>query len=164
MDIENNGGNEQLQNDQGEQGNNEPKPEIKPEPQKQYTKRERLEHQRAKIEQELSSLDNEEDDNRPMTVAEYKALEREKAKATALDLAESINDEDERSEVIEVLSKRLVPSGNADADLKEAQAIVNARKNQQLAEESLRKQAPKRNIGGSGAPHRTEEAFEPTPD
>ncbi len=168
MDIENNGGNEELHNDDGQQGNNEPTPEIKaPEPKKEvkhFTKRERLEYQRSKIDQELDSLDEGEDDNRPLTVGEFKKLQQQQAKATALDLADSINDEDERAEVKTILESRLVPSGNADADLKEARAIANARKNAQLAEEALRKQNPKRDSSGSGAPRKgSEEVFEPTP-
>lgn len=167
MDIENNGGNEELHNDDGQQGNNEPTPEIKPEPKKEvkhFTKRERLEHQREKIEAELNSLDQGDDDSRPLTVGEFKKMQQQLAKATALELADSIGDEDEREEVKTILESRLVPSGNADADLKEARAIANARKNAQLAEESLRKQAPKRDSSGSGAPKKgSEEVFEPTP-
>ncbi len=131
-------------------------------PEKKFTKRERLEFSKAKIEQQLEELDNAEDDTRPLTVGDFKKMQQEKAKETALELATAIENQDERDEVIDILESRIVPSGNADEDLKLARDMVNARKNAQIAEEMARKQSPHAHASTPGAPVYTPEAFTPT--
>lgn len=131
-------------------------------PEKKFTKRERLEFTKAKIEQQLEELENEEDDTRPLTLGDFKKMQQEKVKETALELATAIEDQAERDEVTSILESRIVPSGDANADLKLARDMVNARKNAQLAEDMARGQRPNAHVSRPGAPGYTPDAFVPT--
>lgn len=137
-------------------------PEAPKAPEKKFTKRERLEFTKAKIEQQLEELENEEDDTRPLTVGDFKKMQQEKVKETALELATAIEDEAERNEVTSILESRIVPSGDANEDLRLARDMVNARKNAQIAEDLLRKQNPNAHASRPGAPGYTPDAFVPT--
>lgn len=155
------------------EGNEEPKepqapsqetpPEAKPkEEKKSFTKRERLEHAREKIEQQLEELDGEEDDDKPLTHGDLKRMKAEEAKETAIELAGNIEDEDERDQVIELLETRITPSGDAQKDLSLARGAVNAIKNQQILEEQQRKANPGSHASVPGAPGKPDDAFTPT--
>ena len=145
-------------------GNNEPKEDPAP-PQKdtpKFSKKERLEYAREKIDKQLAELVGEDEDNTPLTRGEYKRMEAEKGRKSAIELANDIEDEAERKQVIEILEKRITPSGNAQEDLALARGAVNSIKNQQLAEETDRKTNPKRYASTPGAPGKTEPAFRAT--
>lgn len=100
-------------------------------------------------------------DDTPVTVGSLREIQRQDSKKTALDLADKIEDKDERDRVTEILN-RLAPSNNPQADLALARGSVNSAKNAQIAEEAQRIAEVKRSGSGSGAPARTEEVFEPT--
>lgn len=133
-----------------------------------FTKRERLEFEKRKIDDQLSKIDEEEgissvEDDTPVTVGMLDKLNKEKSKKTSLDLAENIEDETERELAKHYLQNRIVPSGNPEEDLKMARATINSLKNAQIAEELSRKQNPKKgNAPGNPAKHEAE--FVPTPE
>lgn len=109
---------------------------------------------KLKIDESLS-------DDTPVTVGSLREIQRQDSKKTALELAEKIEDKDERERVTEILN-RLTPSNNPQADLALARGSVNSSKNAQIAEEAQRIAEAKRSGSGSGAPARIEEVFEPT--
>lgn len=138
-----------------------PKVEKKEEP-KKFTKRERLMHAQSKIEKQLEELELEEDKDRPLTVADYEKLQKDKTKETAIELANDIEDEDERDEVIEMLENRIAPSGNPEQDLALARGAVNSLKNEQIAKELARKDQPPAHSSAPSAPGKVEDVFTPT--
>jgi len=90
---------------------------------------------------------------------------KEKAKESqksALELADTLEDANERDLVKSYLSKRIVPSGNAEDDFRLALGAVNALKNKQIVEELSRRVAPRVTAAGGSVPAKTEKAFEPT--
>ena len=101
-------------------------------------------------------------DDTPLTVGAFRQIQKQDAKQTAIQLAEEIEDEDERAEVKGILETRLVPSGDPHADLALVRAAVNAKRTGQIAEEVNRKTKPTRTAAGGSASARTEEIFEPT--
>ena len=133
-----------------------------PKPEQKFTKRERLEFTIKKATEQLESLDNEPDDSTPLTHGDLRKMRQNDTRQTAVQLAESIADEDERAEVIEMLEGRIVPSDNAQSDLLLAKGMVNARKNAQLLEEQARKGKPGSHVNTPSAPGYTEGVFTPT--
>lgn len=137
---------------------------------KKFTRRERLQFENKKINEQLSELDKEEgieipkEDDESMTVGKYKELKKSEGKKTALELAEAIEDESERGLIRHYLENRIVPSGNAEEDLKFARAAVNSLRNAQIAEEVERKKNAKGSPSAPGNPARHEDAFEATPN
>lgn len=133
---------------------------------KQFTRRERLNFEKKKIDEQLTKLDADEgvkpDDNTPVTVGMLKKKEQETALKTALDLAEDIEDTDERELTKHYLKDRVVPTGNAQEDLKFARAAVNSLRNAQLAEEAERKRNPQKFANSPGAPGKKGDVFTPT--
>lgn len=144
-------------------GNEEQTATQAPSQEKSFTKRERLLHAQEKIERQLAELEAEEDDNRPITVGDLKKMKRDEVKQTALQLAESIEDADERVEVIRLLEDRIQPSNNPEEDLKLARTTVNALKNERVLEELSRKGTPNSHASIPGAPGKNTPAFTPTP-
>lgn len=138
------------------------------------THKEKLLFSKKKIEEELSKLDNGDDDDtasldlddaKPVTMGDLKKIEREKAKSNAIQMAEDIDDEDERVLVKHHLSNTIKPSGNPAEDLRIARSIVNSSKNSQIIEEATRKTDPKRHSSAPGnAGRRTDDVFTPTPE
>lgn len=109
-------------------------------------------------------LDDEDeiDDNTPVTFGKLKELQKREGTKSALQMADSIQDEQERNEVKTLLSTRITSSGNAEADLALARNAVNSEKNRQMAEEANRRTRPTRTAAGGSAPGKTEDRFEPT--
>lgn len=156
-----------------QQGNKDPEDNQKPsqndpneskdsKEQKPFSKRERLQHAKDKIDQQLQELDNEEDDTRPLTVGEFKKMQREESRKTAIDLASSIDDEDERTQVIDLLKDRITPSGDPEKDLELARGAVNSIKNAQIAQDLNRKTDPSQHSSTPGGPSKPDEAFQAT--
>lgn len=106
---------------------------------------------------------DDEDDNKPLTRGDLKRMEREKSAQTALELAEQIEDEDERALVIDELENTILPSGNPQKDLAKARALAQSEKNAQIAAEAQRKRNAQSRGSGSGAPPKEEDHFEATP-
>lgn len=146
------------------------KKELEKVEKKKFSKRERLNFEKRKIDEQLGKLNEDEgikppidaDDDTPVTVGMLKQREKEMSQKTALELSEEIEDEDERKLTQHYLKERIVPSGNASADLKLARAAVNSLKNAQIAEEINRKKNPKNHGGAPGAPAGHEKEFIPT--
>lgn len=100
----------------------------------------------------------EEDDNRPLTVAEFKSMQRETAQETALTLADDIQDEAERKLVKHHLEQTIKPSGDPQTDLRNARSLVNAVRNTQIAAEAVRAGKPKAAGSAASAPPREKQA------
>lgn len=105
-----------------------------------------------------------EDDDKPLTISEYRKLEQEKAQKTALSLADEIQNEVERELTKYHINNSIKPTGNPAEDLRLARAIVNSVKNAQIATEVARKTTASPNGTGSGNPGKHEDVFEPTPE
>lgn len=88
----------------------------------------------------------------PVTVGMLEQMRREDTKKTAIELAEGIEDPKERELTIHYLKTRIVPSGDAQDDLRFARQAVNSVKNGQIAEELARGTSPKNFSSGAGAP------------
>lgn len=106
------------------------------------------------------NLDDDLPDDRPLTVGDLKVIQKQEARKSALQMAEDLP-EDEREEVKEALG-RVVPSGNAEDDLRFARAAVNAPRNAKIAEHLGIKGTPKRTAAGSSQPTEIESEFTPT--
>lgn len=136
------------------------------------THKEKLIFSRKKIDEELAALDGDDakesddldlDDDKPLTVGDFKKLEQKKAQATAVQMADDIEDEDERELVKHHISNTIRPSGNPAEDLKIARAIVNSTKNNQIIEEVSRKRDAKTHSSAAGAAaKRGDDVFTPT--
>ena len=137
---------------------------------KSFSRRERLNFEKRKIDEQLSDIDKKEgierqidaDDDKPLTVGMLKKLEKERAKKTALELAEAIEDEGERELTKHYLTDRIIPSGDPQADLRLAQAAVYSLRNAEIAEEAERKRNPKTRGTPPGASASHEKQFVPT--
>ena len=95
-----------------------------------------------------------EDDNSPVTIGMLKKIEADKAQRTAVQLAEDIQDANERELTKHHLEHTIRPSGNPQEDLRAARAIVNSVKNGQILQEMERKGTPS-TAAYSGAPANT---------
>lgn len=138
--------------------------EGKTELEKAIYKRNQIDEQIKKLGGEKVIVENQdEDDNKPLTRGEWKKMQQDTAQKSALDMANTIEDETERELVAHHIKNTIKPSGNPSEDLKNARAIVNSVKNSQIAEEITRKREAKRNsTGGGGAPGKHDDPFEPT--
>lgn len=103
-----------------------------------------------------------EDDNRPMTVAEFKAMQQETAQTSAIKMADRVENENERKLLIHHLENTIKPSGDAETDFKNALMLVNATKNRMVSEEVLRGVKPKAAGSGASAPPKEEQKVELT--
>jgi hypothetical protein len=106
-----------------------------------------------------------EDDNKPLTVGEFKKIRASEKTATALTLADTqISDENERALAKTYLATRIKPSGDPQQDLEDAMALVNKVKNRQVATEQNRRAGTtvRRVSTGSGAPGRFEDPVNAT--
>lgn len=135
---------------------------------KTYTKRERLNFEKKKIDEQIGVLDKEDGisaevtDDTPVTVGMLNERAKDESKKTALGLAEAIDDEDERKLTIHYLENRIKPSGDAEADVRLARAAVNSIRNGQIAEEMVRRKDPNNISSPSGSPGSHEKEFTPT--
>lgn len=93
----------------------------------------------------------------------YKKEQAKTAQKTALQLADSITDEDMRALTREYLSSRIVPSGNPEDDFRLAFSAVSALKNKQILEDVQRRTSPRTTASGGSQSGQSEAPFEPTP-
>lgn len=109
---------------------------------------------------------DDENKDKPVTIGMLADIEKQKAQASAIQMAGGIADEDERALTVHYLQTRIVPSGNPTEDFRLAQSLVNSLKNQQVAEEIARKgNTGKTTIvgnGGGAPPKPPEDEFVPT--
>ncbi len=114
------------------------------------------------IKSEYESEDEIDDDDRPLTKGEYKKMMAGTVAKTALQEAESIQNETERELVKYHLENTIKSTGIPAEDLKLARALVNAVKNTQVIEEVARKTPPKTHSNASGVDAKQEKEFIPT--
>lgn len=148
-----------------------PKKEEPSQKKNERSRLDKLRHTRASIEAQIAEeeqrngivINDDDDDDKPITRGDLKRIEREKAKNDAIAMANNLTDPDERSKVIDYLTTRVLPSGNASADFQFALDAVNSEKNRQIAEEAARKRGnPATRSSGGGAPAKEEDQFVPT--
>jgi len=98
--------------------------------------------------------DPDDEDEKPLTVGQYRKLEQEKAAQTAtktaLQLADEIENESQRELAKYHLENTIKSTGNPKEDLNLALNLVNAVKNQRILEEQARKTPPKTHSNASG--------------
>ena len=120
------------------------------------TKAEKLLYTKKRVEEQLKELgieeDVEEDDDQPVTMADLKRFQAQNAQKTALDLASSVTNETERALIEYHLENTIRSTGNPQEDFQLAQGLVNAVKNKQIIDETIRKPLAKTHSSGSGAP------------
>lgn len=131
------------------------------------TKKQRILFAKDKIDRQLKELGDddggeEDGDDEIVTVGMLKDQEKQKSKDSALIMADSITDADERKDVKDILNTRIVPSGNAEADFKAALALANVSRNSVIAQELARKVPAGAAGSGSGAPAKNDAQFVPT--
>lgn len=120
------------------------------------TKAEKLLYTKKRVEEQLRELgieeDTEDDDDQPVTMADLKRFQAQNAQKTALDLASSVTNETERALIEYHLENTIRSTGNPQEDFQLAQGLVNAVKNKQIIDETIRKPQAKTHSSGSGAP------------
>lgn len=119
------------------------------------TKAEKLLYTKKRIDEQLKELGIEEeepDDEKPMTIGMFKKLQAQTAVKSAIDLAEEVNNPTERELLKYHLENTIRSTGNPQEDFKIAQRLVNASKNEQIVEETLRKPQVNSHASGGGAP------------
>ena len=133
------------------------------------TKAEKLIYTKKRVEEQLKELGiedepEEDEDSKPMTVGDFKKLQATVATKTALQLADEVSNDTERELLKYHLENTIRSTGNPQEDLKLAQGLVNAVKNQQILEEQFRKPTAKSHPSGGGSPAKPaspEEEFTP---
>lgn len=99
-----------------------------------------------------------------LTVDTFRALGKQEARKTAEQMADAIADPIER-EAVKAELKFIVPSGDAQADFRRAQASALADRNAKIAEEAQRTKSPgQRTAAGASQGRFEEQDFVPTPD
>lgn len=148
------------------------KPEIKPEGEQdplktelekvktKRTQKEKLIYTKNRIDQQLRELDGDaedvepslEDDDKPMTLGEFKKIQAKNVTKSALQLADEIENESERELVKHYLQNKIVSSGNAQEDVSDARALANKVKNAKIAEMANKKPGVTRASSNGGGP------------
>lgn len=105
-------------------------------------------------------VDDEIPEDKPLTLRDLENLKKKEAKATSLQMADQLP-EDERADVKEALS-HVVPSGDAEKDLRFARAAVNAERNAKIAEMLGQRGKPRSTAAGGSADLSQGEDFTPT--
>jgi hypothetical protein len=106
-------------------------------------------------------VDEDMSDDTFLTVGAFKDIQKKEARKTALEMAQQIEDEYERAEVIRALS-RVVPSGKAIDDYNFAVSAAGAKRSYMIAEDIQRRIAPAKTASGGSTSAKKEEQFEPT--
>lgn len=104
--------------------------------------------------------DEENEDDKPVTLGMLKKINQESTSKTALELANEIQHESERELVKYHLQNTIRSTGNPQKDLELARSIVNAVKNGKVVEEITRKPPTKTYSSNGGASQRSEPEIE----
>lgn len=107
-------------------------------------------------------VDAQDDDAKPVTVGMLRDIQKQDAHKTSLQLADSIEDEETRATVKAILTDRIRPSGDGEADFKLALSAASAEKNKQVLAEVNRYAPPKRTASGGSMPAHVDAEFVPT--
>ncbi len=105
----------------------------------------------------LRKADEASGDDAPATMGAVKALLADKAKDTAIELADEIEDEHVR-ELTKLNLKRIIPSGDPREDLRLARLAAESAKNEKVLEEVGRAGKPRTHVSSAGAPSKPVEA------
>lgn len=92
------------------------------------------------------------DKEAPLTIGEYEKMQKEQSQMTALQIAQKITDPKERELTIKYLQTRIIPSGDAEDDVRFARQAVNSVKNGLIVEEMQRATEARTYSSGAGAP------------
>jgi hypothetical protein len=111
--------------------------------------------------QKPTQVNDELPDDKPLTIKDLRDLQKQDARKTAMQMAEDIADSTERDAILSEL-RFIVPSGDADADFRRAQASANAERNALVATEAARKGETRRTAAGGSAGIHVEDEFVPT--
>jgi len=103
--------------------------------------------------------EEENEDDKPVTLGMLKKMQNVNATKTAMQLAEEIPDNTEKELVKYYLENRIQPSGNPQEDLKDARRMVNAVKNEQIVQEISRKTPAQTHSNSSGVDAKQEQAI-----
>lgn len=134
------------------------------------TKLEQLEYTKRRVEEQLAEekrkagIADEDEDTRPITVADLKRIREEEAVETAIGLAESLENEHERRLTKHYLENNLRSTGDPQQDFDLAYAMVTAVKNRQKAEEAGRAQKVRTAASAPSSPAREKSNEDLTPE
>lgn len=103
-----------------------------------------------------------EDDSKPLTMGDLKRIRRDESQSTALSMANEIEDDEEREQVIDILENRIIPSGDPKKDFQLAMNAISSEKNRQIASIAAGKRPVATRSSNGGAPIKTEAQFVPT--
>lgn len=131
------------------------------------SKLEKLEFTQQRIAEQIAqekakSGIHEVDEDRPLTLKEYNELRKTESLETAMNLAEQIEDENERKLTKHYLEDVIKPSGDPKEDLRIARLMVNSVKHQQIAEETGRTTKAKPYSSSPSAPAKEKTSTELT--
>lgn len=131
------------------------------------TKAEKLIYTKKRIEEQLKELGVDDEvsaDEKPLTLGDLKRIQQETVVKTALDLADEISNPTEKDLTKYHLENTIRSTGNPQKDLELARGLVNAVKNKEVLEEFQRKIPAKTSISNPGAPARTQQQEDFTPE
>lgn len=122
------------------------------------TQKEKLIFKQKEISRQLQELDGDgedlqpsiEDDEKPLTIGEFKKIQAKNVTKTALQLADEIQNESERELVKHYLQNKIVSSGNPQEDLSDARTLANKIKNAKIAEMATQKPGVIRTASNGG--------------
>lgn len=139
-------------------------------------KKQKLLRKKGFINKELKSLgveDEEEDDDdeeededdldRPLTHRDLQRIQAKNARKTTLEMADAIEDEDQR-EAVKAALRMVVATGDPEVDFGNAVAIANRERNDKILEEVGRRGTVRTARTKTGAAARIEAEFTPTAD
>ena len=128
------------------------------------TQEEKLEYNINRMQRELNrirgiddniksnSYNDTEEDDRPLTVGEFRKLQAQQAAKSAIELAEAIPNSAERELTKFHIENTIRPSGDANEDLARARALANSVRNQQIADMHAKRVPPSNHSGSTGVP------------
>jgi hypothetical protein len=122
---------------------------------------EKFPHLRDGVATVIEHNDTVDDDDRPLTRAEFKKWQEQvvekQAEKSALELAEAIPNRVEREMVKFHIENTIRPSGNAQQDLAVAKSLVSAKRNEIALKEQARKGVVKTTPSSTSAPAKQED-------
>lgn len=108
-----------------------------------------------------AKIDSAIGDDEPLTIGKLRELQRKEAQKTSIEMAEELP-EGEREDVVELLTNRIVPSGNAVNDLELARAAASAEHNAKIARMAADRPEARRTASGGSQSAPVEQEFTPT--
>lgn len=100
----------------------------------------------------VEDTEEENEDDKPLTIGMYKQIQSQASQKTALQLADEIQNDTERELTKFHIENTIKSTGNPSEDLRLARMLVNSVKNTKILEELNRKGTPSSHSSASGAP------------